>query len=156
GHTYRGKRAAILDLQDQIARDVAANLRLRLTGEEVQRLTKRYTKDPEAYLLYREAIHQFSSLSAQGLETAIDYCRRAIKKDPNYALAHARLGGCYVALGSIHRGPKETYPEARPHFRKALEIDGTLPDAHAGLGIVHLFLDWDWAGAQRELKQGMD
>src|SRR5260370_16309310 len=56
GQTYRGKIGAILDLQDQIARDVAARLRLRLTGEEERRLTRRYTEDAKAYLLYRNAL----------------------------------------------------------------------------------------------------
>src|SRR5262249_13748730 len=62
GHTYRGKRGEILDLQDKIARDVAVKLRLQLTGEEEQRLTKRYTEDPEAYLLYREATYHFNKV----------------------------------------------------------------------------------------------
>jgi serine/threonine protein kinase/tetratricopeptide (TPR) repeat protein len=156
GHTYRGKRGAILDLQDQIAREVAAKLRLQLTGEEEKRLTKRDTEDPEAYLLYREAVYHFNNLSPQSLETSIDYCRRAIRKDPKYALAHARLGRCYVALGSLHRGPKTTYPEARKHLMKALDIDANLADAHAALGVINLFLDWNWPEAQRELKQGID
>jgi TolB-like protein/Tfp pilus assembly protein PilF len=156
GDTYRGKLGAILDLQDQIARDVAAKLRLRLTGEEEQRLTKRYTPDPEAYLLYREAIYHFGKVTEQGLETAIDYCQRALKKDPKYALAHATLGRCYVALGSLYRGPKETHPEARKHLARALEIDNTLPEAHAGMGVIYLFADWNWAAAERELKQGIE
>src|SRR5206468_765827 len=52
GNRYQGKLAGILDLQDQIARDVATNLRLRLTGDEEKALTRRGTDDPEAYLLY--------------------------------------------------------------------------------------------------------
>jgi TolB-like protein/Tfp pilus assembly protein PilF len=157
GRTYPPrKREKILDLQDEIARDVAANLRLQLTGEEEKRLTKRYTEDPDAYLLYREAVYHFNNLSPPELEIAIDYCKRAIEKDPNYALAHARLGRCYLALGSIHRGPRVMFPEARKHFFNALKIDSTLPDAHAGLGMIHLFLDWNWSEAQRELKQGID
>src|SRR5262249_20164379 len=86
GKRYQGKLNGILDLQDQIAREVAANLRLRLTSEEEQRLTKRYTEDPEAYLLYREARYHFNKFTEAALETSIDYCRRALQKDPNYAL----------------------------------------------------------------------
>jgi serine/threonine-protein kinase len=157
GKKYDDKpRDSIIDLQDVIAREVATNLRLELTNEEEKRLTKRYTEDAEAYLFYREAVYHFNNLSEQGLETSIDYCQRAIKKDPKYALAFARLGRCYIALGSMYRGPKESYPEARKHFLKAGEIEPTLADVHSGLGIIHLFLDWDWKAAQRELKQGID
>ena len=80
---------------------------------------------------YREAVYHFNKLTEPELETAIDYCQRALKQDRNYALAHARLGRCYLALGSLYRGPKECYPEARKHLAKALLIDDTLADAHA-------------------------
>jgi serine/threonine protein kinase/tetratricopeptide (TPR) repeat protein len=156
GHTYRGKRATILDMQDEIARDVATNLRLRLTDEEESRLTKRYTQDPEAYLLFREASYHFNNLSEQELEISIDYCRRAIKKDAGYALAYARLGRCYIALGSIYQGPIKTFPEAKSHLAKALQIDAAVPEAHSAMGVIHLFYDWDWKAAQRELKLGDD
>jgi TolB-like protein/Tfp pilus assembly protein PilF len=156
GNTYRGKREAILDLQGQIARDVTARLRLRLTAEEEQRLMRRYTEDPEAYLLYREAVYHFNKLTEPELEVAIDYCQRAIKNDPKYALAYARLGRCYLALGALHRGPRATFPEARKHLVKALEIDPAVPDAYSGLGLISLFLDWNWTAAERELKQGLD
>jgi TolB-like protein/Tfp pilus assembly protein PilF len=156
GEQYEAKMDDILILQDKISKSIAANLRLHLTGEEEKRLTKRYTEDPDAYLLYLEAVYHFNHLSPQELETAIDYCQRAIKKDQNYALAHARLGRCYVALGALHRGPKATFPEARKHLMKALDIDANLSDAHTALGLIHLFLQWNWAEAQRELKQGID
>lgn len=156
GKQYQRKLIAILDLQDEIARDVAVNLRLQLTGEEEQRLTMRHTEDPDAYRLYREAIYHFSKITEQGIETAIDYCQRAVSKDPKYALAHATLGRCYLALGSIYRGPKETYPEARKHLIQALEIDNALPEAHAGIGVIYLFHDWNWAAAERELKLGSE
>src|SRR5207253_11002401 len=89
------------------------------------------------------------------LTTAIDYCQRAIKKDPNYALAHAGLGRSYLLLGTLHRGPRETYPEARKHLTRALEIDETLPEGHTGLGVIYEFRDGDWPAAEREFKQAM-
>jgi eukaryotic-like serine/threonine-protein kinase len=155
GKRYQGKLIAILDLQDQIAQDVAVNLRLHLTGEEAQRLTKRYTENPEAYLLYREAIHHWNKFTEDGLKTAIEYCRRALLRDPNYALAYVGLAQCYVLYGNLYRGPLETFPEAKRCAEKALEIDDTLPEAHTFLGAVHLFHDWKWATAERELKLGV-
>ena len=150
---YQGKLSGILDLQDEIARDVAANLRLRLTGEEDQRLAKRFTDDPEAYLLYREATYHWNKFTEEGLNTSIEYCRRALKKDPNYAAAYAQLGRCYVLLGTVHLGPRKTFSEARTYLAKALSIDETLAEAHAGMGLIYLFHDWDWQAAERELKQ---
>jgi eukaryotic-like serine/threonine-protein kinase len=154
GNRYQGKLGGILDLQDQMARDVAANLRLRLTGEEDQHLTKRYTEDPEAYLLYREAIYHWNKFTDEGLKTAIEYCKRALTRDPNYPLAYVGLAQCYVLLGNLYLGPRATFADARRCAERALEIDNSLQAAHTFLGAVYLFHDWNWASAERELKQG--
>jgi tetratricopeptide (TPR) repeat protein len=134
---------------------VAANLRLRLTGEEEQRLTKRSTADPDAYLLYREGQYHWNKFTPEGIQKAMDYFERAFKKDPNYALAYAGLGRAYLLLGSIHRGPRETHPQAKEYLTKALALDDTLSDAHTGLGLIHAFHDWDWPAAERELKHAV-
>jgi tetratricopeptide (TPR) repeat protein len=59
-------------------------------------------------------------------------------------------------LGSIHQGPAKTYPEARKHLATALKLDDTVADAHAALGVIHMFHDWDWAAARRELERAID
>jgi eukaryotic-like serine/threonine-protein kinase len=155
GERYEGKRNEILALQDRVARDVAAHLKLGLSGEEDRRLTKRYTADPEAYLLYREALYHWSKFSPEGIAAAVERCEQAIKKDPDYALAHAALARCYIVLGALHRGPRLTYPKAREHVARALEIDGNLPEAHSAKGVIHMHLDWDWPAAERELEQAI-
>jgi tetratricopeptide (TPR) repeat protein len=151
GDTYRGTIASILDLQDQIARDVAAKLRLRLTGEEEQRLTRRYTDDPDAYLLYREALYHFYKFTREELEAGIESGKKAIQRDPNYALAYAAVARCCVLQGTLFEGPRKTFSEARRYLDEALRLDPNLPDAHSALGAIHLFEDWNWAEAEREL-----
>ncbi|MFO0813920.1 MAG: protein kinase [Gemmatales bacterium] len=155
GKRYQSKLDAILDVQDQIARDVAVHLKLQLTGEEEKRLTKRYTEDPEAYLLYREAMYHWNKFSEEGLSTAIEYCQRALRRDPEYSLAYVGLARCYNVLGNIFRGPRETFPESRKCLTIALSLDNTLPETHANLGTIYLFHDWDWPAAERELKQAI-
>ncbi|HSZ57219.1 MAG TPA: protein kinase [Tepidisphaeraceae bacterium] len=152
GRTYRGKRDSILDLQDQIARDVAANLHLRLTGEEDQRLTRRYTEDPDAYLFYRQGLYHWNKFTPDGIEAGRKYFEQAIAKDPSYALAYSGLARCYILLGNLYRGPRETFPEAKKHLAWALKLDPNLADAHIGMGAVYLFYDWNWPAAERELK----
>jgi TolB-like protein/Tfp pilus assembly protein PilF len=159
GHRYHDKpRKAILDVQDQIARDVAANLRLHLTGEEDKRLTKRYTEDPEAYLYYREATYHFNKITPTGMEISIDYCRRALKEDSNYALAFLGLGRCYIILGAIYRGWRDNnyYADAKHNLKRAVAIDNTVAEAHSGLGMLYMYHDWDWDAAESELKLGAD
>jgi TolB-like protein/tetratricopeptide (TPR) repeat protein len=152
GKRYQGDIGGILDLQDRIARDVAAGVGLVLTGEDEKRLTRRSTEDPEAYLLYREGIHHFNRFSEEAVKTSIECFRRAIEKDPNYALAHAAMARSYVLLGSVHVGLRVTYPDVQRSVARALEIDESLPEAHSALAVIHLFHDWNWPAAERELK----
>lgn len=152
---YRGTRQRILDLQDDLARDLAAKLGLRLTDDEHKRLTKHDTADPEAYSLYREGVFHFNKFTPDALAIAMEYFDRALKKDPKYAAALAGKARCLILLGSIHWGPKETHPEARKLVEAALEMDETLVEAHAALGVIHLFHDWDWPAAERELKRAI-
>jgi serine/threonine protein kinase/tetratricopeptide (TPR) repeat protein len=153
GKRYRDTHDKILDLQDQIAKDVAENLGLKLTGDERQRLTKRHTENSEAYRLYCEALYHFNKFTPDGLTTAMEYAERALKQDPNYALAYTALARCYALQGSLFVGPRVSHPEARKHFSQALALDPTLDDAYAGLAIVSMFLDWDWQAADRALTR---
>ena len=155
---YLGKRGETLDLdlQDQIVQDVAANSGLRFSDEEQRRLTRRRTADKEAYNLYRQGQYHRSKFTAAGLKTSIEYGEGAIKRDPNYARAHVGLAWSYILVGTMHQGPRVTFPEARKHVAIALKIDDSLPDAHAALGITYLFDDWNWAAAERELKQAIE
>lgn len=150
--SYPGNRQQILDLQDDIARDLASKLGLHPTSDEQQRLTKRHTENPSAYMLFTEGKFHFNKFTPDGLQTATEFFLRALNADPNYAPAIAGVARCKVLLGTLHVGPKQTHPEARQLFLKALEIDANLADAHAGLGAIHLFHDWDWPAAERELK----
>jgi len=150
--SYPGNRQQILDLQDDIARDLASKLGLHPTSDEQQRLTKRHTENPSAYMLFTEGKFHFNKFTPDGLQTAIEFFERALKEDPNYATALSGKARCKVLLGTLYLGPRVTHPEAREIFLKVLQIDPTLADAHAGLGTIHLFHDWDWPAAERELK----
>ena len=142
GKRYQSRLGEILDLQDLVARDVAANLRLRLTTEEDRRLTRRYTEDPEAYLHYREAIHHWNRFTEEGLKAAIENCRRALARDPDYALAYVGLAQCYVLLGNLYLGPRETFAEARRCAERALGSTTACRGAHFLGAVTSSRLDW--------------
>ena len=103
-------------------------------------------------MLFTEGKFHFNKFTPEGLQTAIECFEGALKEDPNYATALAGKARCKVLLGTLYLGPRVTHPEARELFLKVLQIDPNLADAHAGLGTIHLFHDWDWPAAERELK----
>ncbi len=157
GTRYRRKREAILDLQEQLARDVADHLHLRLSGAEQQRLTKRRTASPEAYQLYLVGRYHWNKRTREGFRKGIECFEQAIDKDPTYALAYSGLADCYKGLHYYEYLPaREAGPRAAAAARRALEIDEDLAEAHKTLAAIKHEYDWDWPGAEREFKRALE
>jgi tetratricopeptide (TPR) repeat protein len=146
----------MLVVQEEIAHEISAKLRLKLTAEEERRLTKRYTNNPAAYHLYLKGRYHWNQYAHRGLSTAIEYFRRAIEEDPLYALAYAGLSDSYYRLSNLYLPTTEAMPKAKMAAQRALEIDATLAEAHAALGSVLMFYDWDLPGARRKFSQAID
>jgi eukaryotic-like serine/threonine-protein kinase len=156
GQQYQRKLADILPLQEQIATDISNKLRLRLNAEQEQRLTRHYTENSEAQLLYLKGRSLMDEKTAQGLQKAAQYFQQAIAIDPNYALAYAGLASSDVLL--VRRGassPTDTYLSAKSGATKALAIDDTLADAHVAQGVVKTDFDRDWPTAEEEFKRAI-
>ncbi|MGH9555268.1 MAG: protein kinase domain-containing protein [Terriglobales bacterium] len=158
GEQYNRKVSEAFAVQNEIAKEISQNLKLRLTGEEKQRLTKRYTESPEAYELYLKGRYFWRKFTAAGTAKAIDYFHQAIEKEPSYALAYAGLADAY-ALGSLGGGgiaPAEGMPKAKAAAIRSLELDDTLAEAHLSLALVQAFYEWNWTSAQREFVRAIE
>src|SRR5205814_8064785 len=88
GEQYNRKLTDVLAVQQEISREVSNKLRLKLSGEEQQHITRAYTQNPEAYELYLKGQYLIGKGTEEGFKKAIDYYQQAIAKDPNYALAY--------------------------------------------------------------------
>jgi len=156
GAHYDRKLSDVLAVQEAIAKEISEKLRLRLTGEEKNRLVKRSTESTEAYQLYLKGRHSWEKRTPEALRESIDYFNQAIDKDPGYALAHAGLADVYAVLSSYSlMSPGESFPKARAAATKALEIDDSLARAHATLGNVLFCYDWNWTAGEGELKKAI-
>jgi eukaryotic-like serine/threonine-protein kinase len=155
GEQYNRRSDDLLIVQNEIAKQISERLRLRLSGEDRQRLTKSYTQDPEAYKLYLKGRYQWNKRTADGLRRAIQYFEKAIEREPTYALAYAGLADSYSLMPVYARTPAmEAYPRARAAARKALEIDDSLAEAHTSLAWASLN-EWRWEEAEREFKRSI-
>ncbi|MEW6737955.1 MAG: winged helix-turn-helix domain-containing protein, partial [Acidobacteriota bacterium] len=147
----------IFAVQDAISERVAQGMMLKLSGEEKKRLIKRYTENSEAYRAYLKGRFFWSKRTVQGLQKGVEYFQQAIEIDPSYALAYAGLADSYTLLGVyIALSPNDTFPKAKAAVQKALEIDDSLAEAHASLGAINLFYEWDWQGAEQEFKRAAE
>jgi TolB-like protein/Tfp pilus assembly protein PilF len=156
GQQYSRKASDIFALQGDIAKEITTALRVRLSGEDEKRISKRFTADPEAYQDYLKGRYWRSKLNEEGLRKGIEYLQQAIAKDPTYSLAYAGLADCYSSLGGLGFVPaSETFPRAKEAAEKALALDDTLAEAHTSLAIIKTFYEWDWSGAESEFQRAI-
>jgi serine/threonine-protein kinase len=151
---YDREMTDVFAIQDEISQAIAEKLRVRLSGEGP--LVKRHTENVEAYSLYLKARHHSLKLTPEGLSKGQEYCEQAIAMDPNYALAWFGLAEIYNIHGYFgYMGPKVAYEQCRQAALKALELDETLPQAHAIIGTLRAG-EYDWKGSEREFARALD
>ena len=152
GNTFDSERKDLLEIQDSIAKQTLATLKLKLTGDGERQITTRYTEHAEAYQSYLEGRYHWSSYTEKGLEKAINHFRRAIELDPNYSLAYVAIIDCYLRLATNYLPPDND-------FRSLTTKVKCHQDAENAIGLdprVKLRFEWDWKSAERELRRAND
>jgi TolB-like protein/Tfp pilus assembly protein PilF len=153
---YSRKMSDLLATQREIAAAVTQKLQLKLSGDDTKGITKNYTNDNEAYQLYLKGRFYWNKRTPEGLKTAIEHFKAASEKDPNFALAYVGLADSYmVGLYNTRGKEKEAIPLAKAYAAKALEIDPSLAEPHATMGLVSTYL-WEWAEAERHFKRSIE
>ena len=146
----------IFDVQDEIALAVVGALKVTLFGAEKAALLKRYTEDAAVHELFLKGRYYANKYSAEGWTRAIEFFQRAIDTQPDYAPAYAGMAACHGCLwffGLLPAG--QTVPQSKAATHKALEIDGTLADAHLSLAMITFFYDWEWESAEQAFRQSI-
>ena len=158
--TYDREMRDVLVLESEVARAVARAIALTLTPDAQARLASARSVRPESYQDYLRGRYFFNRKTEAANKQALAYFQRAIAADPDYAPAYAGLADCYWSLGASSvvgaLPPRQAMPEAKAAALKALEIDGTLAEAHSSLAQVHLLYDWDLAASEKEFKRALD
>ena len=147
----------VFGLQDEVAREVAREVRLELTEQEEAQLSADRRVNPAVYELYLQGRFQWDKRTPEALRRAVEYFEQAIAADPLYASAHAGLADAYALLGYFrHEAPEAAFAKAMAAATRALDLDRSLAEAHASLGFVLLYHDWDGPGAERELRRAVE
>jgi TolB-like protein/class 3 adenylate cyclase len=154
--TFDEKFTDVFAVQDAISQKVANALALRLSGEEKNRLTKRYTNNVDACQLYITGRYHWSIFTPPDIRKSIDFFQQAIDLDPAYALVYFGLAEANRSLSINADVPsKDCLPKAKAAATKALEIDESLAEAHASFSFSLIWFDWDWAAAEKEAKRAV-
>jgi serine/threonine-protein kinase len=156
GTQLNRKLSELTAVPGDISHEVVESLRLKLSGEEKQRLAKRHTNNPEAYQAYLKGVYHSASFAPGGFEKAIAYFDHAIAIEPQYAQTYAGLAHAYAELPFTDLPPKESLAKAKQAAKRALELDETLAEAHRSLSTINLNYDWDWPAAERECRRALE
>ena len=110
----------------------------------------------QLYNLYLKGIYNLRRYTAEGFQEAIKNFEHTLQKDPDYALAYAGLSEVFYGIsywGNVP--PHQAYPKAKEFVKKAIELDEEIGEAHASLGLVYTFYDWNWKKAEQELTMAL-
>jgi adenylate cyclase len=149
--------ADLLATQREIATTITQKLELRLSGDEAKGITKKYTDSNDAYQLYLRGRYHLAKRTKDDMLRAVEYFQQAIKLDPKFALAYARIAETYGSMPAYpYLSPKEAFPPCKAAAQRALEIDPTLPEAHTFLAYSLAIYDWNWAEAETSFKRAIE
>jgi TolB-like protein len=155
---YERSAGDVLSLQNEIVGAIAREVQAKITPEATARLATARPINPAAHDAYLKGrfLNSSSSYDKKQLDAAITQFEQAIQIDPTYAPPYAALSVAHMAASqSSFLPPKDTFPKARAAALKAVELDDTLPEAHAALATVLLWYDWNWTAAEREMQRAL-
>jgi len=152
----------LIELQEEIAREVANEVEFSLTGQRPINLAREAAaplagaNSYEAYDLYLKGRYFWNKRTDDGFRQAAEYFQQSIDKDPNYGRAYAGLADTYSLISTWAIGPQNVLmPKARAAALRALEIDERLAEAHASLALIKENYDYDWPGAEKEFRRAI-
>jgi DNA-binding winged helix-turn-helix (wHTH) protein/TolB-like protein len=156
GESFDKEFTDIFALEDSLSERVAQSIRLKLTGEETRRFAKRSTDKPDAYEAYVKGRYFWNKRTEIGMRKGLEYFRQAIALDPTFAEAYVGVADSYATLGLYAMlPPKVAFPAAKEAAKRALEMDDGLAEAHASMGFIHFYYDWNPTDAVTEFQRAL-
>ncbi len=152
--SYEREVRDLLAMQSELAREVARQISVELTPEEVSRLRQTRQVDPEVYESYLKGMFFVKRLDPESIMRGLEYLHNTVSIDPREPLAYAGLALGYNTIGhgvSAH----DAFPKAKAAAEKALEIDALSGEAWAALAEAQLYYDWDWETSEKNMLRAL-
>lgn len=156
-NTYDRDLNDILDLQSEVARAIAHEIKIELTPGENARLTEERKVNPEAHEAYLKGRYHWNKRTKTDLEKSVVHFEDAIRIDPDYATAYAGLADAYIVLADWgHILPKDGYAKAKEIALRALELDENNAEAHTAYAAALKLHEYKWKEAEEEYKLAIE
>jgi len=156
GGRFNRDQADVLAIEEELTATIAKILKIELSADTEEKMNRRYEIDPEAHRLYLKG-RQFVIGSSREMDKAVEYYQQAIARDPGYALPYAGLADAYIT--QAHHGVlgrQEALEKSKAAVQRALDIDENLAEALAASAERKYLFEWDWSGAERDLKRAIE
>jgi TolB-like protein/Tfp pilus assembly protein PilF len=155
--SYKDNVSDILQVQQDVSRAVAQQIRAKITGSagELPKPPAAKRVDPEAYDAYLKGRLYWTN---RDLPHSVEAFQQALRKEPDYALARAGLASAFLLLGQVPNDvtpPNEAMPKARAAAQQALAIDPSSAEAQCVLANIALSYDWNYAEAERQYQRAI-
>ena len=156
GDAFEREMSGILALQNDVAREVATALTLKLLPSEQANLAKARPVNPEAHEAYLRGNYHWMQVAPGDLDIAEKYFDLALEKDPSFAPAYVGRATVWLVRNQMGLArPEEAIPRGKTAALRALELDGNLAGAHEILAWIRTWLEWDWDGAQASWRRAL-
>jgi serine/threonine protein kinase len=153
GHQYNRNISDVLTVQKELSQDISERLRSKLTGEEIQKVSRNSTQNAEAYENYMKGMYYWNKRSPEEIKKGIEYFNKAIALDPNFARAYAGMANSYLVRSSPFSS-EEKLLHGKEAAEKSIELDPSLPEANASMGSV-MNQQWKWKEAEKYYRQAI-
>ncbi len=147
---YDREMTDIFAIQDEISAAIADQLQVHLTGRA------RQSTNLAAYEALLEGRHHFYKATPAGVTKALSCFARAIQNDPAFALAYASTAECHQVLAGLGiSDPRESFAKGKPFAERALQIDPSVPEGHAQMGVLYALMEHDWSAAEPHFRRAL-
>ncbi len=155
--SYERDLRDILALQEEVAREIATKVQIKMSAEDRTRLAGAGSVNPEAHEAYLKGRYFWNKRTEESVRKGIEYFEQATRLDPNYAVAYAGLAQSHIVLnGYRFLPPTQAFPKVKAAALKALELDEGLAEAHTSLGSLKWEYEWDEAAAEKEYRRAIE
>ena len=142
-------------VQSEVACAVAIEIQARVTPEDQARLSRARPANREVIEACLLGMHHYWQWSDKGTTNALRYFQKATEIDPSYAPAHAGAALAYGQAAGWLWPKREAMPKSKEAALRAIELDPLLAEGYVALAYARLELDWDWTGAENDLKRAI-
>jgi TolB-like protein/tetratricopeptide (TPR) repeat protein len=156
--TYDRELKDVFAVQTEIAKSVAEQMKVKLLGERQQSDAAAWTENLAAHNAVLQADFYFKQLTPESVQRAIQFLQEAVRLDPNYAFAFAKLSQAWrqYAASFARDDARKAYEEARRTAEKAVSLAPDLAEVRMAMGFLAFTPDLDFRAAEREFRRVLE